>query len=164
MCNQCRKEEETRGKGEEAEKQRQQSNTRSTFETYGCNVCNISLKADETYEICIWNTLSATSDILETSRWNTCNISTKQLKHSRHANETLVKNTIQHLDQNAYNISREKLLVATSNQSYCKQQKQKGVMWGATSEKKTNATKEKRLVQQQNVYYCNNRNKPTATE
>jgi hypothetical protein len=32
---------------------------------------------------------------------------------------------MQHPDQNAFNMYREKLLVATSNQSYYKQQKQK---------------------------------------
>jgi hypothetical protein len=36
-------------KGEEGAR----CNTRSTFETSGCNTCNVHLKADETFETCI---------------------------------------------------------------------------------------------------------------
>jgi hypothetical protein len=45
------------GEGETAEKRRQRSNTRSTFEISGCNTCNIRLR---------------------------------QMKHMKHASETLV--------------------------------------------------------------------------
>jgi hypothetical protein len=102
-----------RGEGEAVEKRRQRCNTRSTFETSGCNTCNIYLKADETHETCIWNTRST----FEACRWNTCYIRTKELKHSKHAYETFAKKTpkdtsyvwkyMQHLDQNACNICLE---------------------------------------------------------
>jgi len=42
-----------RGEGETTEKRRQRCNTRFTFETFGCNTCNIRLKTDETHETCI---------------------------------------------------------------------------------------------------------------
>jgi hypothetical protein len=42
-----------RDEGKVAEKRRQRCNTRSTFETFGCNTCNICLKLDETHETCI---------------------------------------------------------------------------------------------------------------
>ena len=48
-----KEEKDTRGQGEEAEKQRQGCKIRSTFETSEYNVCNISLKTYETNEICI---------------------------------------------------------------------------------------------------------------
>jgi len=53
----------------------------------------------------------------------------KQLKHSKHTNETLVKNTMQDPDQNACNMSREKLFVVTSNQSYYNNRNKKHNAW-----------------------------------
>jgi hypothetical protein len=42
-----------RGEGEAAKKRGQRCYTRSTFETSGCNICNIRMKADETHETSI---------------------------------------------------------------------------------------------------------------
>ena len=48
-----KEEKDTRGQGEEVEKQRQGCKIRSTFETSEYNVCNIRLKVDETNKISI---------------------------------------------------------------------------------------------------------------
>jgi len=53
----------------------------------------------------------------------------KQLKHSKHADETLAKNTMQHPDQNACSMSREILFAAISNQSYCNNRNKKRNAW-----------------------------------
>jgi hypothetical protein len=77
---------------------RQRYNSRSTFETSGCNTCNIRLKVDETHETCIWSTsCTATPDLLLKHPNKTlATYIRKQLKHSNMCTKHLKKNTWKH--------------------------------------------------------------------